>query len=572
MATAERLWRFRRPDDHQVQRVRREHGLPEPVAVALVNRGFVEPEDIDFYLSPKLRGLSDPFLLPDMATATGRVWRAIDEGQRILVYGDYDVDGVTSTAMMLQVLGHLGGDVVSYIPHRLRDGYGLSVATAERCIEEFSPGLIITVDCGTGSVEAIELAQSRGVDVIVTDHHEPSGGVAAAFALVNPKQGECPEHLTRLAGVGVAFKLCHALVKAGRDQGRAAAEQLDLRPHTALAALGTVADVVPLRGENRALVRSGLRMLNRHPSTGIRALVDAAGIRGTLSGHHIGFMIGPRINAAGRMAEPRTALDLLLESNYEQALRFAHDLNATNKARQQVEIDIFDEACEQIDARFQPDRDYALVAAAEGWHPGVVGIVASRLVGKYHRPTVVIGLDGERGKGSCRSIEGFDLVQGLAAAAEHLVKFGGHQMAAGLEIGTDRVDAFRERFNAAAREALEGEPLKPHQNIDGWLRPDQVDLGLYQHLQAMSPFGCGNPRPVWACENLRVARPPFIVGERHLKLMLDFGDHEVEAFGFNMGEREIEADERINLVFQVQCNTYYGYDALQLNLIDFETV
>lgn len=573
MATAEKLWRFQTPDDALVESVRQDNDVPQAVALALVNRGLVDPEEIQFYLHPRLRGLSDPFLFPDMEKAAGRIWEAIDAGERILVYGDYDVDGVTSTALMVQVLAGLGAESCAFIPHRVRDGYGLTVATVEHCLTTHKPKLIVTVDCGTGSVDAVRAAQERGVDVIVTDHHEPSEGVADAYALVNPKQGNCPEHLKTMAGVGVAFKLCHALLKVGRSTKRSIAAEFDLRPYTSFAAMGTIADVVPLRGENRALVHSGLRMLNCHPSTGMRALVDSAGIRGALNGHHIGFQIGPRINAAGRMAEPDTALNLLLEDEYPNALKLADKLNCANRERQQIEMDIFEEAREQIEDSFNPDTDYAIVVAGEGWHPGVVGIVASRLVGKFYRPAVVIGLnDDGSGKGSCRSIEGFNLVEGLTRSSEHLVKYGGHQMAAGLELKPDCLDAFRVSFNAAAKEVLEHEPLKPSQMVDGWLQPHQVNLGLYQYLQMMSPFGSANPRPVWGCKDLRVCKPPRVVGERHLKLIVDIGSQEVEAFGYNMGARTVSEDDVLNLVFHVQCNTYFGYDSLQLNLIDFESV
>jgi len=572
VAGATKSWNILEPDPDLVDRVRHENRLAEPVARALVNRGFIDRAEIRQYLNPRLADLSPPFAIPGLRKAAERLWRAIDAGERILVYGDYDVDGITSTALMFRVLTVLGADAVTFIPHRTKDGYGLSVAAFEHCRETFAPSVIITVDCGTGSVEAVEAANEAGIHVIVTDHHEPSGGVAAAFALINPKYCECDEALGILAGVGVAFKLCHALVAVGREQERAATESFDLRPYTVFAALGTIADVVPLYGENRALVRTGLRFLNQSTPPGLRALKEVCKINGEVRGHHIGFVIGPRLNAAGRMDDPKVALELLLEDSYENALATARQLDGANRERQSVEVAIYNAACAQIDETFDPDSDYALVAASHGWHPGVIGIVASRLVGKYNRPAVVIALDDEGvGKGSCRSIDTFDMVEGLQAVSGFLLKFGGHRMAAGLEIDGENVAEFRQKLNEVARLQIGDHPLRPTQRIDGKLDASLIDNEFFDVLESMAPFGNRNPKPVWVCEGLHIKHGPFHIKDRHLKMTLDTGRGEIDAFGFNMAERVFDPTRPVNVVFKLERSSYMGATKLQLNLVDFES-
>ena len=572
MVEARKIWKVCQPDAAEVERVAVDNGLLQPLARALVNRGLTDTNEIDLFLRPKLQELGDPFDLPDMQPAVERLWQALHQQERILVYGDYDVDGVTSTALMKQVLEKLGGRVATFIPHRIDDGYGLNPETLAHCVDTFDPKVILTVDCGTGSVESVKQARTQGIDVIVTDHHEASYGVAPAHAMVNPKQGD-NSALHQLAGCGVAFKLCHGLVKYGRKQNFQSCLSIDLREYLYLVAMGTVADVVPLRGENRVMVRYGLHLMNRNPAISVRALREVAAINGPISGYHLGFLIGPRINAAGRMDNPATALDLLLETSLERARPLAEALNQANKDRQQIEQDIFDQACAVMDDSFEAERDYVIVAAEEGWHPGVVGIVASRLVGRYNRPSVVIGFDPKTGvgKGSCRSIDGFDLVRHLGLASTHLRKFGGHQMAAGLEIHRDHVDAFRAEFNRVAGRSLTKTMLQPFQVIDGWLEKDEISKDVLGALLELSPFGSKNPVPTWAARNLKVVRGPYVVKDRHLKLYFDTGRFEVEGFGFNMADREVKPGDQLDVAFQMQLNTYMGHNTLQLTLKDFRS-
>lgn len=562
-------WITPEPDPAAVDRLAAEFRLPACVARVLVNRGHLSPEEAARHLHPKLDGLTDPFRLPGMRAAVDRVWAALDAGERILVFGDYDVDGVSSSALLTLVLRRLGADARNFIPHRIDDGYGLQVDSLLQCLERHAPRLIITVDCGTGSVAAVEEASRRGVDVVVTDHHEVSDRVAPALALVNPKLGPDAD-LHTLAGVGVAFKLCHAVVKTGRERGHAAAAALDLRHHLDLVALGTIADMVPLRGENRVLARAGLERLNRAPSTGMRALMGVAGIREQVGSYHVGFLLGPRLNAAGRMDHPEVALGLLLSDDADESFGIATDLDQANRERQAVEEQTVREALAQIAATHDPARDFAIVVAAREWHPGVIGIVASRIVQRYHRPTAVIAIlpDGT-GKGSCRSIEGFDFIEHLRRASGRLRKYGGHTMAAGLEVAEADIDAFRAEFNAAATATLAGRDLAPSLKIDAWIGPEEITETLYQETERLMPFGLGNPTPVWAVRALRVRNAAFVGAEKkHLKLTFH-GLPGVEAMGFGMGDRGLP-DGAIDAVFHLRTNTFNGVTKLQLQLQDFK--
>ncbi|MFH0881147.1 MAG: single-stranded-DNA-specific exonuclease RecJ, partial [Lentisphaerota bacterium] len=542
--------------------------LPMPMARLLVARGLVELEKIDRFLNPRLSDLSDPFELKDMDKAVDRILQAIAERQSILIYGDYDVDGITSTALMVNVLSALGGSVTPFLPHRIDDGYGLNVETLLRCIEQCHPRLIVTVDCGTGSVEAVRKAAEMGVDVVVTDHHEPPDECAPALAIVNPKL--CGNPATQmLAGVGVAFKLCHALLKKARADGWVGAESIDLRNYLDMVALGTIADIVPLLHENRILAYHGLSLLNRTQSVGLKSLIEVSGITGFIDSYHVGFILGPRINAMGRMGSAQKALELLLTDHAPRAKALAMDLDAANRERQEVETRIVKEACARIDEYFDPARHFGLVVSDQAWHTGVIGIVASRLVGRYYRPVVVIGLEPDGvGRGSCRSIEGFDLLAHLAKCSDLLLKFGGHAMAAGLEVEVSRIPEFVERFNAVVAETLGQVDLRPVQPIDAWLSLPEIDKPFLEWQERLKPFGHGNKTPIWAASDIRFAGTPRIVGKSHLKATLTSRGTQHDAIGFGMADREIPQGS-FDAAFSVAKNTYYGDETIQLHLQDF---
>jgi len=517
-----------------------------------------------------LSEVGDPFLLPDMAPAVERVVRALRDRERIAVFGDYDADGVTSTALLSTVLIRMGGDVVGFLPSRFEDGYGLSGGALERCIEQHKPSVIITVDCGTNSVDSVVAAAQAGIDVIVTDHHAPAEEVAKPLALINPMLSQ-DEPVRMLAGVGVAFKLCHALIKQARIDLPEAAEGVDLRDWLDLVALGTVADVALLRGENRILVRHGLVQLTRAGRAGVEALKNVAKVRGDVDAYHIGFVLGPRINAAGRLASGHTALDLLVSEDPDVCRTLAHELDDANKERREIEDDIRAAAEEQIDASFDPGEAFGLVAAGVDWHVGTIGIVASRLVAKYQRPAIVIGIDEEgHGRGSGRSVEGLNLVEMLDACEDLLEAHGGHAMAAGLNIRAENVEAFRERFNGLCAAQLKGTDLRPAQRVDAWISLGEVDRELYDQSLRLKPCGMGNPKPVWGARHVQVAGQPRRVGKEnaHLKLLLAAGRTQLDAIGFGLGPYELP-EGPIDIVFEIAEDTYRGHGALQLILKDF---
>ena len=504
--------------------------------------------------------------LRDMGVAADRLLHAVRTGERIAVFGDYDVDGITSTALLVTVLRKTGANAVPFLPHRLEEGYGLSPDALHRCLENCAPALIITVDCGTGSVDAVAEAARRGVDVIVTDHHQPGAALAPALALVNPKLSP-DESIHMLAGVGVTFKLCHGLAKHGRELGRASAA-IDLRPHLDLVALGTIADIVPLAGENRVLARHGLNQLNQTTNEGLQALIEVAAIEDRIDAYEVGFRLGPRLNAAGRLGDAQRALDLLLGGDGVDVDALAAELDRSHRERQEIEAATVRDALAELEARFDPARDFGLVVGRPGWHPGVVGIVASRLLQRFHRPVAVIALNEEGGRGSCRSIEGFDLMAGLNACAGELAKYGGHTMAAGLELKPGRLEAFAARFNEASRELLAGRDLRPVQRIDAWLGLDEVDDTLAGALDRMRPFGVGNTTPVWGARAVRVVGAPRVVGKGHLKLLLAAGSRQLEAMGWGMGERALPPGP-LDIAFQIKRERFRGQERLVLHLQDF---
>ncbi|HOW97809.1 MAG TPA: single-stranded-DNA-specific exonuclease RecJ [Kiritimatiellia bacterium] len=536
-------------------------GIPRPLAEVLATRGLAEPVEARRFLNPRLDDLSDPTVLPDMPRAVDRIRRAAKGRERIAVFGDYDADGVTAAALLTRCLRELGAEAEPFLPLRLEEGYGLGVDALNRCLEAHRPQLVITVDCGTGSVDAVRAAAAAGVDVVVTDHHEPAGEIAPAIAVVNPKLGDGGD-LANLAGVGVAFKLAWALALRSGVDIRRIFRRLDL------VATGTVADVVPLTGENRILVHYGLGQLNREPLPGLAALAEAAEVKDAIGEYHLGFAIGPRLNAAGRLGDAQAALELLLGDDPEALLPLARQLDRGNRERQKIEADILEEAMQDV-AALDLENNAGLVLARRGWHPGVIGIVASRIVQRFGRPVLMISLNEDgTGRGSGRSIEGFNLVENLAACRDSLVRFGGHAMAAGLELKEKNLAAFREAFNRRVSETVPPDQLRPVQRVDAWLDLADADERLFEGLQALRPFGCGNPRPVWASSRVRVLGQPRILKDKHLKMRVVSGSAQREAIGFNLAGQPLP-DGPMDIAFTLDMNSYMGRETLQLKLEDF---
>ncbi len=566
-------WRSQaEPAAGRIDEMARELRVPRIVASILLQRGLNEQTAAAF-LDPRLSGLHDPFLLPDMPVAVDRLWRAVKDGERITVFGDYDADGITAAALAGRVLTALGGIVEIHLPHRAGEGYGLSAASLQRCLRDTRPDLVVTVDCGSCSAAAVEEARRAGVDTIITDHHlllEPPA--PAALAVVNPRRTDCPSppSATALAGVGVAFKLCHAMVKQGRDRAMAAAFAMDLRDHLEWVALGTIADVAPLLGENRILTAAGLKQMNRSPGRAMQALMAAAGIRQPISAHDVAFALGPRLNAAGRLGDARAALDLLLSDDAASASRLAAALDRANRDRRSLVETIMTAAGKQIEELHRRNDPFGIVIGDRAWHVGVIGIVASRIAAQYHRPTVVVSFDENgHGRGSARSIDDFNLIEGLQSCADSLLTFGGHALAAGLSVQAGAFETFRQRFNQAGAEALDGRDLRPVLTVDGWLTPAEIHDELWIALQRLAPFGEGNPQPVLAFRGVRPRGQPRTVGNgNHLKMMLDCGVTPLDAVGFNLGRRQIPATA-LDVAFRLVENRFRGRAALELHLQDF---
>jgi single-stranded-DNA-specific exonuclease len=565
MAGKAKRWVIAAPDEEQVSRIMEHAGLPEPLARVVALRAFADIAELDDFLDPRLARFSDPFHLPDMQQAVDRIRLAIGRQERITVFGDYDVDGVTSTALMTRVLIALGGDVMPFIPDRMDEGYGLSEDAVARCIDEHRCGLIVSVDCGVNSVASVSAAQASGVDVIITDHHEPDEQTAPAFALVNPKLGERPD-LEILSGAGVAFKLAHALVKSAKEDGDARADALDLREYIDIAALGAVADLVPLTGENRIIVRHGLAQMGRTKWAGLKALMHVAGVKGEPDTYQLGYQLGPRINAAGRIGQPMQALSLLITDDRKLARDIAEQLDRDNRDRRAIEQEMSDEAFQEIDTYFDPAEHFGLVVAREGWHPGVVGIVASRVSRHYNRPAIVMSIE-EAGtaRGSCRSIDEYNLLDGLQACEALLNRFGGHKMAAGLEVREGHLDRFKQDFNAAAASELSAMDLTPVQHIDAVVSADDIGDAFMENLKRLQPFGQENREPVWALTEARLAGHPRIVGEKHLKFNLQKDGRRFPAIAFNFAPEDLP-DGAFDVAFTLKENTWMGNTSLQLQV------
>ena len=535
----------------------------------LLNRGLSEPEPISCFLQPRLKNLADPFLLPNMRAAVERLFAARARGESLVIFGDYDVDGVTSTVLLTEVLSALGWKVNHYLPHRMDEGYGLSQGGVENCLKKFPTTLLLAVDCGSTAVDSIRWLKQQGVDVIVLDHHQVSTPAPEAVALVNP-QFVAGGPFTELCSAGLAFKLAHALVKHGRQAGLAVATDYDLKPLLDLVALGTIADIVPLIGENRILVSAGLERLNATQRPGLIALRNVAGIPGPIAGYEVGFQLGPRLNAAGRLETAEEALTLLLARSLKEAEPLAHSLDARNRERQQIERSIAEQVVGAVKARFDPQRDYVIVEGQLLWHIGVVGIVASRVLQEFYRPTIILGGEADEYRGSGRSIEGFDLAAALRQCDDLLVRHGGHAMAAGLALKPDQLDAFRTRLNDLARRTLKPEQLQPTLRIDAEVAFGELTLERLHELARLQQTGMGNPAVQLAVRNVTQQRPPLRMGadRRHAKMWITDGRATCEAVMWNVGENALPTG-RFDLAFAPQINEFNGNVSVQLKALDW---
>jgi len=555
------------------------------LAQCLLNRGFSEPAAIQKFLQPRLKNLADPFLLPNMEAAVARLLRVREASAPLVIFGDYDVDGVTSTALLLEVLRPLGWRVDFYLPNRMDEGYGLSADGVENCLKKFPTTLLLAVDCGSTAVETIASLRARGVDVIVLDHHQVSEPPPNANALVNPqlqsssgvspaqdRRDACPT-FTELCSAGLAFKLAHALVKRGRETGLPGAAEFDLRPLLDLVALGTIADIVPLTGENRILVSAGLERLNQTRRPGLVALKQVAQTPEKLGAYEVGFQLAPRLNAAGRLETAEDALNLLLAKNLEEALPLAQNLDSRNRERQKIERGIVEQVTGVVRSKFNPQMDFVIVEGQLLWHIGVVGIVASRVLQEFYRPTIIIGGENGEMRGSGRSIAGFDLAAALRECDDLLLRHGGHAMAAGLSIAPDKIDLLRQRLNELACRALKTEDLQPPLRIDAEVGLDEMNFDLLAELERLKPTGQGNPAVQFCARNLSHQRPLQRIGaeKRHVKMWVTDGLATHEAVWWNGGEKSLPVG-KFDLAFAPQINEFNGRRAVQLKVLDWRPV
>ncbi|MCL4232966.1 MAG: single-stranded-DNA-specific exonuclease RecJ [Deltaproteobacteria bacterium] len=544
-----------------------EDGFPPLAATVLAQRGYSDPDAIADYLQPRLSSLPSPDALAGLGSASLLIADAIQSGRRICVYGDYDVDGTTATSLLVDFITRAGFPIEYLIPNRFESGYGFHAHLVEDLAAR-GIGLVITVDTGITGHEACARARKLGVRTIITDHHEIGDALPDADAIINPHQAGCEFGDHHLTGVGLAFFLA-AGVRAELDRrGMARRDDLDLRPMLDLVALGTIADMAPVNGINRPLVSTGLRLLGEETRLGIKALKAAAGMAGkSMEYGSVSFGLAPRLNAAGRMAHAGEVVRLLTTEDPEIANAIAKDLDAENARRQQVEHAIHEQARKQVLANPHGDKLRSLVLAGENWHAGVIGIVAGRVLEEFYRPCIVIAFDGDVGKGSGRSVRGFDLHAALAACAPHLIQFGGHRMAAGLSVERARLFDFMSAFERYARANLRDEDLVPELDIVAECRIGDIDERTAARIEAMAPFGIGNPMPVFAARNVRVI-DKRLMKEQHLRLRLADGAKVVTAMGWRMADRFGEIGDSADVAFQIGFNTWNGRRELQLTIKD----
>jgi single-stranded-DNA-specific exonuclease len=560
------------------------------LAQCLLNRGFSEPSVIENFLAPRLKNLADPFLLPNMDKAVARLLRARAQNEPLVIFGDYDVDGVTSTALLVEVLRELGWKVEFYLPNRMDEGYGLSADGVENCLKKFPVKLLLAVDCGSTAVETIQKLHECGVDVIVLDHHQVSNPAPEAVALVNPQLASVPEIVNRkspivnfqeLCSAGLAFKLAHAILKRGRETNLPGAAEFDLKPLLDLVALGTIADLVPLIGENRILVAAGLEKLNTTKRAGIVALKQVAQTPEKLGTFEVGFQLAPRLNAAGRLETAEESLHVLLAENLETALPIAQNLDLRNRERQKIEKSIVEEVIGVVRAKFDAQKDFVIVEGQLLWHIGVVGIVASRVLSEFYRPTIIIGGENGEMRGSGRSIAGFDLAAALRECDDLLLRHGGHAMAAGLSILPEKIDLLREKLNELARLKLKPEDLQPPLRLDAEVGLDEINFESLAELEKLKPTGQGNPNVQFCARNLSHKKPLQKMGaqKQHIKLWVSdtpsscssaaSGATTHEAVWWNAGDKSLPVG-KFDLAFAPSVNEFNGKRTVQLKVLDWQ--
>ncbi len=573
-----RIWRFREMDEARADTLARDLGWSALAARILATRGLADEKSVHDFLNPALGMLHDPFLMDGMTPAVERIARAVRQGEPIAVYGDYDVDGLTATALLIRFFRFIGVEVIPYIPHRLDEGYGMSCDGVDS-LRERGVRLIVTVDNGISCAEQVAHATRHGMDVVITDHHQPGDMLPEAVALVNPNRPECPYPFKELSGCGVAFKLAHALLR-----------HLERPPEEAkpflfslfdLVALGTIADVMTLQGENRVLSHFGLKELERTRKAGLKALIQLLNLNGKpFTTETVGYLIGPRLNAAGRTGNAGDALELLLVEDETRARELARYLDELNQERRSLEVDVLTEALDQVAQDASLLDDTVLIVAGEGWHQGVVGIVASRLVDRFGHPAIVLSIEGEVARGSARSVNGFDIHTALGACADLFIEYGGHTLAAGVTLPAERLALFRERLNLEAANRTTEAQMAPTLEIDCAATPYELNETFLAEIERLRPFGNGNPAPCVALLGCELLQRPLFISGRHLKLFLarSGGSSEpLTAMWFNCpyGPEEIDAllavNGRLDLAGFARLNTWNGVQSVEFTVRDLRS-
>ncbi len=553
-------WEFYNQDQDKINELIEKFQISELLATVLVNRNIINEKEVELFLNPTRNDFHDPYLMPDMKIAVKRIIKAIENNEKAIIYGDYDVDGITSITVLSKFLKERGLNVGAYIPNRLNEGYGLNKEAIKK-IADSGYKLIITVDCGISGIEEIKYAYSLGMEVIVTDHHEPLDELPKALAIIDCKRKDNKYPFNSLAGVGVAFKLIQAIGIELKLDEREYLKYLDI------VAIGTISDIVPLVDENRVIAKLGLKLVEVTKSPGVRALLNAAAYK-EVNSNTVSFGIAPRINACGRMGHEREALDLFLTENIVEANKITNTLNEYNKQRQNIEKRIFEEAILKIEKEHL-DKNNAIVLGDESWHHGVIGIVASKITELYFKPSILICFEGENGKGSGRSIPGFDLHGALCATSDYLEKYGGHEMAVGLSLKKDKFDDFRKAFEEKSKEA-NTEEIVPVIKIDKEINLKDIYIENVKELNLLEPFGEANKTPIFIYKNLRIDSIRALSEGKHLKLTLKEGNTIINAIGFNMGQyaEEYQLGDKIDVIGVLEINTFNGIESVQINMKD----
>lgn len=565
------LWKTVNSDAGIIKRLIGGYGLPRPFALYLASHR-VDTESVDSYLNGPLKDLSDPFLLPGVEKASKRIWDAILHKESILIHGDYDTDGITSSALLHWVLTKNGANVSVFLPDRFDDGYGFTPDSLEKALRNGDYKLVVTVDCGITSSETVNAAKKKNIDVIITDHHEPKEKIPDAFALVNPKLHQDLKDFHIFAGVGVAFKLCHGFIKYGKMH-QLGCDRFDLREGLDLVALGTIADIVPLEKENRILVKNGLKILSKQMRPGIRALCETAGLSSEIKSTDVTYSLAPRINAAGRFGDPITAFNLLTTDNIVEAYRFADALNNHNRVRQNREEQIIKEAMKQIesDVNYKINNRFSILVAGELWHQGIIGIVASRLSKMYNRPAIIFSINGREVLGSGRSIPGLNLIDALNECAVYLNRFGGHPMAAGLSMDYSNFGPFCEQFEDSVKKRLNCKIPLPHIDIDGEVEMRELNDDFFSVVDKLEPFGLSNSQPVFQINNLQPVKMSPMSTSHSRGLLKDDRDNLMQFVAFHRTVDTLPGVPRWNVIASPQISRYNNNEYRQLHILDIGT-